>query len=79
MVSIRCESATCSCDSEVQFHAGTSSYCSEYCAFTEPDAAAPCECTHSGCEDLDHEPQARYPAAPIETSGPRPGNGRSPR
>jgi len=77
MVSIRCESEACSCDSEVHFHAGTSSYCSEYCALTEPDAVAPCECTHSGCVAEGHETQARYPAEPAESAGPRSGNGRA--
>jgi hypothetical protein len=77
MVPIRCASAVCSCDSEVQFHAGTSSYCSEYCAFTEEDAAAPCECTHPGCEAEGHEIQARYPPAASESAGTRSGDGRS--
>jgi hypothetical protein len=63
MVSIRCESATCSCQSEVLFHAGTSSYCSEYCASAEPDAAASCECTHAGCEAPDDETEAQVTAA----------------
>jgi hypothetical protein len=71
MVSIRCESATCFCDSEVQFHAGTSSYCSEYCAFTEPDAAAPCACTHAGCVALDGRTQARYRVVSTKSSESR--------
>ena len=70
MVSIRCESATCFCDSEVQFHAGTGSYCSEYCAFNEPDAAGPCECTHAGCEGYDEEKERQYAATPAEDEGP---------
>jgi hypothetical protein len=71
MVSIRCESATCSCQSEVLFHAGTSSYCSEYCASAEPDAAAPCECTHAGCEAADDEREGPITAIPLEDAGPR--------
>ena len=71
MVSIRCESATCSCQSEVLFHAGTSSYCSEYCASAEPDAAAPCECTHAGCEAADDETEAPVTAASTGDEGPR--------
>lgn len=71
MVSIRCESATCSCQSEVLFHAGTSSYCSEYCASAEPDAAAPCECTHAGCEAADDETAAQIPAASSGDAVPR--------
>ena len=71
MVSIRCESATCFCDSEVQFHAGSSSYCSESCALTEPDAAAPCACTHPGCEaEHDEAAGARHAAAAPERAGP---------
>lgn len=70
MVSIRCESATCFCDSEVQFHAGSSSYCSEYCAFTEPDATAPCACTHLGCEAEHDEALARPETAAPEGAGP---------
>ena len=71
MVSIRCESATCSCQSEVLFHAGTSSYCSAYCASAEPDAAAPCECTHAGCEAAGDEPEAQVTAASTGDAGPR--------
>jgi hypothetical protein len=71
MVSIRCESATCSCQSEVLFHAGTSSYCSAYCASAEPEAAAPCECTHVGCEAADDEPEAQVTAASTGDAGPR--------
>ena len=71
MVSIRCESAMCSCQSEVLFHAGTNSYCSEYCASAEPDAAAPCECTHAGCEAVDNEMEAQVTGANAEDAGPR--------
>jgi hypothetical protein len=71
MVSMRCESATCSCQSEVLFHAGTSSYCSAYCASAEPEAAAPCECTHVGCEAADDEPEAQVTAASTGDAGPR--------
>jgi len=71
MLSIRCESATCSCQSEVLFHAGTSSYCSEYCASAEPDAAASCECTHAGCEAADNETEAQVTGANAEDAGPR--------
>ena len=70
MVSIRCESATCFCDSEVQFHAGTSSYCSEYCAFAEPDTAGPCECTHPGCESIEEQTPVRLAPAGAERGGP---------
>jgi len=79
MVSIRCESATCFCDSEVQFHAGASSYCSEHCAFAEPDSAAPCECTHPGCEADHDETQARHAAAAPDRAEPSEGGGRSAR
>jgi hypothetical protein len=70
MVSIRCESATCFCDSEVQFHAGTNSYCSEHCAFSEPDAAGPCQCAHRGCEGCYEKREAGYAAAPADGDGP---------
>jgi hypothetical protein len=71
MISMRCESATCFCDSEVQFHAGTGSYCSEYCAVAEFERTASCECTHPGCETPDRDTAPKYAAVPSESTGSR--------
>jgi hypothetical protein len=55
----------------VLFHAGTRSYCSEYCASAEPDAAASCECTHAGCEPAADETEVQDAAARTQGAGPR--------
>ena len=71
MESIRCESATCYCQSEVLFHAGNGSYCSEHCASHDPGAATSCRCTHAGCDPADVETAALAVDDGTESTRPR--------